>query len=126
MGMVTVLAPVRAVVGSRVSDTHRGEGKVSHLVRAESATRHALSKQAVVAVWSRELGLPGAWLDSTADFHRLGGDSVSPLAMLAGVCRGLPGAAAGAGPGGGLHEPARRDRQPAHTGPGGRTGPPLR
>ncbi|MER8103384.1 hypothetical protein [Kitasatospora sp. NPDC094016] len=33
------------MVGSRVSDTHGDEGKVSHLVQAESATRHALSKE---------------------------------------------------------------------------------
>ncbi|MFJ9448603.1 recombinase family protein [Kitasatospora sp. NPDC101235] len=45
MGIMTVSAPVRAVVGSRVSDTHGDEGKVSHLVQAESATRHAVSKE---------------------------------------------------------------------------------
>ncbi|MFE7189469.1 recombinase family protein [Kitasatospora sp. NPDC057541] len=39
------LVPVRAVAGSRVSDTHGDEGKVSHLVQAESATRHALAKE---------------------------------------------------------------------------------
>ncbi|MGA5822682.1 recombinase family protein [Kitasatospora sp. NPDC094028] len=33
------------MVGSRVSDTHGNEGKVSHLVQAESATRHALAKE---------------------------------------------------------------------------------
>ncbi|MFD0274636.1 recombinase family protein [Kitasatospora sp. NPDC127111] len=42
---MTTVAPVRAVVGSRVSDTHGDEGKVSHLVQAESAARHALSKE---------------------------------------------------------------------------------
>ncbi|WP_235437957.1 recombinase family protein [Kitasatospora griseola] len=42
---MTTLAPVRAVVGSRVSDTHGQDGKVSHLIQAESAARHALSKE---------------------------------------------------------------------------------
>ncbi|MEU9045675.1 MULTISPECIES: recombinase family protein [unclassified Kitasatospora] len=42
---MTASVPVRAVVGSRVSDTHGDEGKVSHLVQAESATRHAVSKE---------------------------------------------------------------------------------
>ncbi|MFD5434185.1 recombinase family protein [Kitasatospora sp. NPDC127067] len=42
---MTASVPVRAVVGSRVSDTHGDEGKVSHLIQAETATRHALSKE---------------------------------------------------------------------------------
>ncbi|MEV7939952.1 recombinase family protein [Kitasatospora sp. NPDC088264] len=42
---MAALAPVRETVGSRVSDTHGDEGKISHLVQAESATRHAVSKE---------------------------------------------------------------------------------
>ncbi|MFC1432491.1 recombinase family protein [Streptacidiphilus sp. N1-3] len=42
---MTRLVPVRAVVGSRVSDTHGKEGKVSHRVQAESGTRYALSRE---------------------------------------------------------------------------------
>nr|WP_228717950.1 Tn3 family transposase [Kitasatospora acidiphila] len=73
MSSVKTSVPVRAVVGSRVSDTHGDEGKVSHLVQAESATRHALTQDweavgsvedldvsAVITPWKRP-GL-GPWL----------------------------------------------------------------
>ncbi|MFI9273486.1 non-ribosomal peptide synthetase [Kitasatospora sp. NPDC052896] len=43
-------------------------------------------EEAVAGIWARTLGVPRSRLDGTADFHRLGGDSVALLAMLAGVC----------------------------------------
>ncbi|MER6386630.1 non-ribosomal peptide synthetase [Streptomyces sp. NPDC001250] len=45
--------------------------------------------QAVATVWSRVLGIPRERLDEQADFHRLGGDSLALLSMLAGVSREL-------------------------------------
>ncbi|MFF7634987.1 amino acid adenylation domain-containing protein [Kitasatospora sp. NPDC008050] len=44
-------------------------------------------EEAVAGIWARTLRVPRERLDGTADFHRLGGDSVALLAMLAGVCR---------------------------------------
>ncbi|MEU1628934.1 non-ribosomal peptide synthetase [Streptomyces sp. NPDC020096] len=44
-------------------------------------------EEAVSQIWARTLGVPRARLDGQANFHRLGGDSVSLLAMLAGVSR---------------------------------------
>lgn len=43
-------------------------------------------EEAVAEVWVRILRVPRSRLDGQADFHRLGGDSVALLAMLAGVC----------------------------------------
>ncbi|GAA1909251.1 hypothetical protein GCM10009753_45840 [Streptantibioticus ferralitis] len=45
--------------------------------------------EAVAQIWSRTLGVDRARLDGQANFHRLGGDSISLLAMLAAVSREL-------------------------------------
>ncbi|MER6356299.1 non-ribosomal peptide synthetase [Streptomyces sp. NPDC001634] len=45
--------------------------------------------RAVAAVWSRVLDIPPERLDEQDDFHRLGGDSLALLSMLAGVSREL-------------------------------------
>ncbi|GAA1906588.1 hypothetical protein GCM10009753_41560 [Streptantibioticus ferralitis] len=44
-------------------------------------------EEAVAQVWAHALGVDRARVDGRADFHRLGGDSVTLLAMLAGVSR---------------------------------------
>ncbi|MGK4585613.1 amino acid adenylation domain-containing protein [Kitasatospora sp. HPMI-4] len=44
-------------------------------------------EEAVAGIWARTLGVERSRLDAQADFHHLGGDSVSLLAMLAAVCR---------------------------------------
>ncbi len=44
-------------------------------------------EEAVALIWARALGVPRSRLDGSADFHRLGGDSMTLLSMLAGVCR---------------------------------------
>ncbi|MEY9964126.1 amino acid adenylation domain-containing protein [Streptacidiphilus sp. MAP12-16] len=44
-------------------------------------------EEAVAQIWARTLGVERSRLDGRTDFHRMGGDSVSLLAMLAGVCR---------------------------------------
>ncbi|MFE2228352.1 non-ribosomal peptide synthetase [Streptomyces kronopolitis] len=44
-------------------------------------------EEAVARVWARTLGVERSRLDGQADFHRMGGDSLSLLAMVAGVCR---------------------------------------
>ncbi|GGO97794.1 non-ribosomal peptide synthetase [Wenjunlia tyrosinilytica] len=44
-------------------------------------------EEAVARVWARTLGVERSRLDGQSDFLRLGGDSLSLLAMLAGVCR---------------------------------------
>lgn len=41
----------------------------------------------VARIWSRVLGVNEAEIDIHTDFHLLGGDSLSLLTMLAGVCR---------------------------------------
>ena len=43
----------------------------------------------VALIWSRILGLDENRIDTHSDFHQLGGDSLSLLTMLAGVCREL-------------------------------------
>ncbi|GHE14304.1 non-ribosomal peptide synthetase [Streptomyces alanosinicus] len=45
--------------------------------------------QAVAMVWSRVLDIPKEQLDEQADFHRLGGDSLALLSMLAEASREL-------------------------------------
>lgn len=45
--------------------------------------------EAVAETWARTLGVERSRLDGQSDFHRLGGDSLSLLAMLAGVGREL-------------------------------------
>ncbi|WP_327065631.1 non-ribosomal peptide synthetase [Kitasatospora sp. NBC_01302] len=44
-------------------------------------------EDAVAGIWAGALGVPRERLDGAADFHRLGGDSVTLLAMLSGICR---------------------------------------
>ncbi|MFI9565159.1 non-ribosomal peptide synthetase [Streptomyces rishiriensis] len=44
-------------------------------------------EEAVAEVWSRTLGVERSRLEGRSDFHQLGGDSLSLLAMIAGVCR---------------------------------------
>jgi amino acid adenylation domain-containing protein len=44
-------------------------------------------EEAVADIWARTLGVERSRLDTHSDFHRLGGDSVSLLAMLGAVCR---------------------------------------
>ncbi|MDI5973252.1 non-ribosomal peptide synthetase [Streptomyces sp. SL13] len=44
-------------------------------------------EDAVAQVWARTLGVDRSRLDGASDFHRLGGDSLSLLTMIAGVCR---------------------------------------
>ncbi|MDF3293885.1 non-ribosomal peptide synthetase [Streptomyces silvisoli] len=44
-------------------------------------------QETVARIWADTLGVPAARLDGQADFHRLGGDSVSLLAMLAALSR---------------------------------------
>ncbi|MFB7663126.1 non-ribosomal peptide synthetase [Kitasatospora sp. NPDC056138] len=46
-------------------------------------------EKAVAEIWARILEVEPSRLDAQADFHQLGGDSVSLLAMLAAVCREL-------------------------------------
>jgi acyl carrier protein len=41
----------------------------------------------VAQVWSSILGIESARIEAHIDFHQLGGDSLSFLTMLAGVCR---------------------------------------
>lgn len=53
-----------------------------------SATSDPVTR-AVAEVWSRVLAIPPERLDEQADFHRLGGDSLALLSMLAGVSRDL-------------------------------------
>ncbi|MFI1161508.1 phosphopantetheine-binding protein [Streptomyces sioyaensis] len=56
-------------------------------VRMEAAAPVDPVEEAVAQVWARTLGVERCRLDGHADFHRLGGDSLSLLAMVAGVCR---------------------------------------
>ncbi|GAA2638031.1 hypothetical protein GCM10010399_84130 [Dactylosporangium fulvum] len=49
-------------------------------------------RDAVAEVWARTLGVDAGRLDGTADFHRLGGNSVLLLAMLAEVSAEIVGA----------------------------------
>ena len=44
-------------------------------------------EEAVAQVWARTLAVERSRLDGQTDFHRMGGDSLSLLAMVAGVCR---------------------------------------
>ncbi|MFK0266404.1 non-ribosomal peptide synthetase [Streptomyces angustmyceticus] len=55
--------------------------------RAGSAAPVDPVEEAVARVWARALGVERCRLDGQADFHRMGGDSLSLLAMVAGVCR---------------------------------------
>ncbi len=48
---------------------------------------HDPVQDAVAGIWADVLGMPRARLHGQADFHRLGGDSVSLLAMLAALSR---------------------------------------
>ncbi|MBC3840672.1 hypothetical protein GXW82_11585 [Streptacidiphilus sp. 4-A2] len=48
--------------------------------------RDAIEAQ-VALIWSGILGVDGSRIDAHTDFHQLGGDSLSLLTMLAGVCR---------------------------------------
>ncbi|WP_455681943.1 AMP-binding enzyme [Streptomyces sioyaensis] len=56
-------------------------------VRADAAAPVDPVEEAVAQVWARTLGVERCRLDGQADFHRMGGDSLSLLAMVAGVCR---------------------------------------
>lgn len=56
-------------------------------LRAEVAAPVDPVEEAVAQVWARTLGVERCRLDGQADFHRMGGDSLSLLAMVAGVCR---------------------------------------
>ncbi|MFE3497615.1 non-ribosomal peptide synthetase [Streptomyces sp. NPDC059175] len=55
--------------------------------RGGAAVRVDPVEEAVARVWARTLGVERSRLDGQADFHRMGGDSLSLLAMVAGVCR---------------------------------------
>ncbi|WP_327091574.1 non-ribosomal peptide synthetase [Nonomuraea sp. NBC_01738] len=44
------------------------------------------TEEAVRKIWARVLGVEAARIGTEADFHRLGGDSVGLLAMVAAVC----------------------------------------
>ncbi|MFB8180668.1 amino acid adenylation domain-containing protein [Streptomyces sp. NPDC055966] len=46
-------------------------------------------EEAVAEVWARTLGVERSRLEGRSDFHRLGGDSLSLLTMIAGVCRSV-------------------------------------
>ena len=56
---------------------------------SESAPPMDAVEEAVAVIWARTLNIPRARLDGASDFHQLGGDSVTLLAMLAGVCRDI-------------------------------------
>ncbi|KUN75560.1 hypothetical protein AQJ64_41925 [Streptomyces griseoruber] len=58
------------------------------VARTASATADPVTR-AVAEVWSRVLAIPPERLDEEADFHRLGGDSLALLSMLAGVSHDL-------------------------------------
>ncbi|MFD0633375.1 acyl carrier protein [Catenulispora yoronensis] len=59
----------------------RSRGGRPGLARRDDVEAH------VGRIWSGVLGLDEHRIDPFTDFHQLGGDSVSLLAMLAGVCR---------------------------------------
>ncbi|WP_107486011.1 non-ribosomal peptide synthetase [Streptomyces sp. MUSC 14] len=46
-------------------------------------------EEAVAEVWAHTLGVERSRLEGRSDFHRLGGDSLSLLTMIAGVCRSV-------------------------------------
>lgn len=46
-------------------------------------------EEAVVEVWERTLGVERSRLEGRSDFHQLGGDSLSLLTMIAGVCQSV-------------------------------------
>ncbi|MER7678833.1 non-ribosomal peptide synthetase [Streptomyces sp. NPDC096934] len=46
-------------------------------------------EEAVAEVWARTLGVDRSRLEGRSDFHQLGGDSLSLLTMIAGVCRSV-------------------------------------
>ncbi|MBC3839616.1 non-ribosomal peptide synthetase [Streptacidiphilus sp. 4-A2] len=54
--------------------------------RDEASDRDEVEAR-VALIWSRVLGIDEHRIDSHTDFHQLGGDSLSLLTMLAGVCR---------------------------------------
>ncbi|WP_063794234.1 non-ribosomal peptide synthetase [Streptomyces graminilatus] len=58
------------------------------VARTASTTADPVTR-AVAEVWSRVLAIPPERLDEEADFHRLGGDSLALLSMLAGVSHDL-------------------------------------
>ena len=65
------------------------EADASAPVRPATDTPVDPVEEAVARIWARTLGVERGVLDAQTDFHRLGGESLALLAMLAGVCRDL-------------------------------------
>ncbi|TCO44753.1 non-ribosomal peptide synthetase [Actinocrispum wychmicini] len=88
------LVPAAVIVVPEIPQTANGKVDVRalpDLVIQEATAERDDVGEAVAAVWADTLSVDMGRLDDDADFHRLGGDSVLLLSMLAGVCRDVVG-----------------------------------
>ncbi|MFE1755095.1 amino acid adenylation domain-containing protein [Streptomyces anandii] len=82
---------VRALPDPFADERHGADGPPRTPGAADQVTDQAGDPvaEAVAGTWARTLGVDRSRLDGQSDFQRLGGDSLSLLAMLAGVAREL-------------------------------------
>ncbi|MEY9840336.1 amino acid adenylation domain-containing protein [Streptacidiphilus sp. EB103A] len=73
------------VDAAALPDPFAGDAPARPAARAETAVDAV--EDAIAQIWARSLGVERSRLDGQANFHRLGGDSLALLAMLAGISR---------------------------------------